>query len=190
MKKQFLKFALAATAIFSLTFTGCKKDDDHDHDNEQELITTVKAVFTPTGGGTPVEFTWSDIDGDGGNTPVITNGTLSASSTYNVALTFLNESETPAENKNSEIVSEGKEHQVFFQSAAGLNLSFAYTDADADGRPIGVTATATTGAASTGNLKITLRHEPNKAGANVANGDITNAGGETDVAVDFTVTIN
>lgn len=191
MKKQFFKFAFVAITILTLSISGCKKDDDHDHDNEQELITTVKATFTPVlGGGSPVEFTFSDIDGDGGNAPVITNGTLAANTSYSLALEFLNESETPAENKNSEIISEGKEHQVFFQTASGLNLSFSYSDQDADGKPIGLSALANTTAASSGNLKITLRHEPNKGGANVASGDITNAGGETDVEVNFNVTVN
>jgi len=34
-----------------------------------------------------------------------------------------------------------------------------------------------------------LRHQPNKSGDNVASGDITNAGGETDIEVTFDVTI-
>jgi len=37
-----------------------------------------------------------------------------------------------------------------------------------------------------GGLRITLRHEPNKTAAGVQNGDITNAGGETDIEVTFT----
>jgi hypothetical protein len=34
-----------------------------------------------------------------------------------------------------------------------------------------------------------LRHEPNKDALNVASGEITNAGGETDIEVSFPVTI-
>ena len=52
----------------------------------------------------------------------------------------------------------------------------------------GATATAT-GAASVGTLKVTLRHEPNKSAAGVVGGDITNAGGETDIEVEFPIVI-
>ncbi|MDZ7846151.1 MAG: hypothetical protein U5L96_04995 [Owenweeksia sp.] len=61
---------------------------------------------------------------------------------------------------------------------------------DNNGRPIGVQTSATTGSASSGDLDVILRHEPNKDGPGVANGDITNAGGETDVQVNFQVSIN
>jgi hypothetical protein len=189
MKKHFFKFMLVASGALMLTISGCKKDDGHDHDNEQELITTVKVVFTPTGGGSAVEFKFYDLDGDGGNAPVITNGVLDASKTYTVATSFLNESVTPVEDITTEVVAEGKEHQVFYQIQSALNLTVSYNDTDADGRPIGVVANATTGAASTGTLKVTLRHEPNKSAANVASGNIANAGGETDVEVTFNVAI-
>ncbi len=189
MKKHFLKFMLMATGTLMLTVTGCKKEDGHAHDNEQELITTVNVVFTPTGGGTPVTFSFVDLDGDGGNSPVVTNGTLTANTSYTVATTFLNESETPAEDITEEVRAEGKEHQVFYQVQSGLNLGITYNDADTDNRPIGLINTATSGSASSGTLTVTLRHEPNKTAANVSNGDITNAGGETDVEVTFNVTI-
>ncbi len=188
MKKHFLKFMLMATGALMLTVSGCKKDD-HDHDHEQELITTVNVVFTPVGGGTPVTFSFVDLDGDGGNAPVITNGTLAANTDYTFTTTFLNESETPAEDITEEVRVKGDEHQIFYQVQSGLNLTITYNDTDANGKPIGLNGNASTGGASTGNLTVTLRHEPNKSAANVANGDITNAGGETDAEITFSVTI-
>jgi len=188
MKKHFLKFMLMATGALMLTVSGCKKDG-HDHDNEQELITTVNVVFTPVGGGTPVTFSFVDSDGDGGNTPVIINGTLAANTSYAVATTFLNESVTPAEDITKEVRAEGKDHQVFYQIQSGLNLTISYNDTDANSRPIGLVNTAAAGTASTGTLIVTLRHEPKKSATNVAIGDITNAGGETDAEITFSVTI-
>ena len=40
-----------------------------------------------------------------------------------------------------------------------------------------------------GTITITLRHEPNKGGEGVSNGDITNAGGETDAQVSYNVSL-
>lgn len=46
-----------------------------------------------------------------------------------------------------------------------------------------------TGATSNGSLKITLKHQPNKSGTNVSIGDITNAGGETDIEVTLPIVV-
>jgi hypothetical protein len=173
-------------AFFVLTFSACRKDD---HDHEQELITTVRLIFTPTGGGTPVEFQFVDMDGDGGNAPIITNGVLNANTAYSLAVSMLNESVNPAENITDEIRNEGKEHQLFYVIQSGLNLTIAYNDNDADNKPIGLLCNAATGDASSGTLTVVLRHQPNKNAANVATGDITNAGGETDAEVTFDVVI-
>jgi len=190
MKKHFLKFIIAATGCLMFTVSGCKKDDDHDHNhNEEELITTLIATFTPTGGGSPVVYCFKDVDGDGGNAPIVVNDTLAANASYNLSLLLLNESITPADTISNEVLDEGDEHQFFFGVQSGLELSVSYNDTDVNGKPIGLSNTAATVNASSGNLTITLRHQPDKGAANVAAGDITNAGGETDVEVQFDVVI-
>lgn len=186
MKKA--KWLLVFTTLsFSAFLNGCK-DDAPDPVNEEELITTLRLTFTPAA-GTPSVLQFQDLDGDGGNPPVITSDTLNANTNYAVAISVLNESESPVEDITTEIQNEGEEHQFFFQPAAGLNLTFTYNDTDAGGRPIGLSNTAQTGAASGGTLTVTLRHEPDKQAAGVEDGDITNAGGETDIEVTFDVVI-
>lgn len=64
-------------------------------------------------------------------------------------------------------------------------MSFGYADADANGKPIGLKTILNTGGASSGTLKIILRHQADKNAAGVSNGNPTNAGGETDIEVDF-----
>jgi hypothetical protein len=183
-------FLYASAFLFLFAVASCKKDNhDHDHDHEQELITTVKLVFTPSGGGTPVEFKFTDNDGIGGNPPVIINDTLSANTSYSLVVSLLNESVSPAVDVTREIRMEGKEHQLFYAVENGLNLTITYNDADVNGKPIGLLCNAVTGNASSGTLTVTLRHQPNKNAANVSSGNITNAGGETDAEVTFNVTI-
>lgn len=167
-----------------IALTACSSDDDNPTPvNEEEVITTVIATLTPAGGGTDIILTSRDTDGDGPNAPVITIvGNLAASTTYNGSLTLSNETEDPAEDITSEVSTEGADHQFFFTSAIG---TVAYADTDTNGDPIGLAFTLTTATATTGNLTITLRHEPSKSATGVSNGDITNAGGETDVEVTF-----
>ena len=157
--------------------------------NDEELITTVRIVFTDSqDANNTAVATFQDLDGVGGDPATISDLTLATGTAYNFSVEFLDESGETAEDITAEVEEEGAEHQVFYV-VAGANLTIAYGDMDGDGNPIGLVGTATAGDASTGNLTITLRHEPNKAGANVPEGDITNAGGETDVEVTFNVTV-
>ena len=182
------KLYIIVLIVFSLLYVGCK-DDDPEPINPEELITTLTLTLTPHGGGAPVVFQFKDLDGDGGNPPEITNGVLADSTMYHAVITLLNESVSPAEDISEEVEEEGTEHQFFFQTSAGLDLTFDYTDMDDDGKPIGLMTNASTGGTGTGALTITLRHEPDKNAAGVVDGDISNAGGETDIEVTFDVEI-
>ena len=129
------------------------------------------------------------MDGDGGNAPVIINGVLDTSETYTGKIVLLNELETPADSISNEVMEEDLDHQFFFSSTvAGLTVQ--YSDMDSAGNPIGIASTLTTPTTPTnGTLSITLRHEPNKTATGVANGDISNAGGETDIEVTFDINV-
>jgi len=186
---------LSLLAVFALS--ACKKDkeeDDHDHGhghdhNEEELITTVRASFTHSVTNDVVEFSWVDTDGDGGNAPVITGGDLQAGSTYAVSLLLLNESVSPADTVSNEVADEAAEHQFFFSTTGGSLTWGSYADADPNGLPLGLATVWSTAAAGSGNLTIILRHEPNKGAAGVSAGDITNAGGATDIEVAIPYTV-
>ena len=179
----------------ALTFSSCSNDDDNPAPpvNEEELITTVTAINTPVGGGTAVTLQYKDLDGEGANPPVNTvSSAFEKNKPYNGTVTFKNELANPAEDITPEILEEGVDHQLFYQKTGTLN-PFTYGTAssnfDKNGKPIGLQSVfATTGAAS-GTLTITLRHEPNKSGANVSAGDITNAAGSTDAEVSFSISV-
>ena len=189
-KMKFYALAL----ITALTFSSCTKDDvTPEPVNEEELITTVTAIYTPEGGGTAITLQYKDLDGEGANAPVIdVSGNFERNKTYNGVVTFKNELANPAEDITAEVIEEGDEHQVFYQKTGTLN-AFTYGTAssnfDKSGKPLGLQSVFTTTGAANGTLKITLRHEPNKSAANVASGDITNAGGSTDAEVTFTISV-
>lgn len=189
--KNLKSIPLAIIAL--LSFNSCSNDDNNSQPvNEEELITTITLTLTPADGGTPVILTSRDLDGDGPDAPVITSsGSLVASSVYNGTVSLLNELTDPIDNISLEVQEEGDEHQFFYSVNGGLTGLFTYADADINGDPVGLSFTFTPSAnAQSGNLSIILRHEPNKGGELVASGDITNAGGETDVQVIFPVSVN
>lgn len=185
MKKSFFKLFLFSTFLF--VFTACEKDDP-EIVNEEEVITSLIYILTPENGGAPVVFSFQDLDGDGGAAPTITTGNLAANTTYIGAIELLNQTETPAEDITEEIREEDEEHQFFFSSTvSGLNI--AYDDKDENDNPIGLATRLTTGGAADGTMTIILRHEPDKDAADVAAGNIANAGGETDIEVTFDVSV-
>ena len=195
----FLKFVKNMKNLFSIKYfilTGlfifinaCDKNGGAD--NEQELITTLIYSLNQIGPSTDsVIMTFRDLDGDGGNPPTISvSGPLKANSAYQATLRLLNESVTPADDITEEIRADDEAHQFFFSKTGTLNINTSYTDTDSVGKPVGISSAIVVGGPSSGKIVITLRHEPNKSAPGVSNGDITNAGGETDIEVSFDVDI-
>jgi len=165
-----------------LVTTSC--EDTPPDVNEEEVITTLTLTFEPTNGGDAVTFQYQDLDGDGGEAPTITEGTVDPNTTYTVRVGLLNESVTPAEDVALEVAEEDADHQFFFVFE-GIAATHSYTDTDGNGNPLGLLNEVVTTDAGSGTMTVTLRHEPNKAGDGVAAGDPTNAGGETDIEVTF-----
>lgn len=156
--------------------------------NEDELITTVVTILES--GTNTIRLESKDLDGDGPNPPVVSvSGPLNTNTVYTGSVSFLNELESPAEDITIEVFEEGGEHQVFYQAPSNFG-SFEYDDVDENEKPIGLEFTFTTGSiATSGNLIVTLRHEPNKSASGVSGGSITNAGGSTDAEVSYPIEI-
>lgn len=177
------------------TIAACKKEDPVQPPpgggpvNESELITTLRLHFTSLDSSDQREWVWRDLDGEGGDPPVITTEPLGADVIYTVRIEVLDESDMDdVEDITAEIVEEDAEHQFFFIST-GVNATIQYTDQDVNGDPVGVQSLWSLGAASSGTVDVILRHEPNKDAPGVSDGDITNAGGDTDVEVNFPLVI-
>lgn len=183
---------MTRTILFLLLIFGMNAcGDDPVIENPEELITTLRMKFTaPDQSVSTLQF--MDIDGEGGEDPVVTTEPLSAGTVYTVTLELLNESKTPAENITEEIEEEDLDHQFYFTaSSANLFDSISYSDSDPDGNPIGLESTFTTSSnPGTGSLVVVLRHLPDKS-ISYAPGDPipSTVGGETDIEVSFNITI-
>lgn len=167
--KLFKLSILGSLLVGLLTFSACSDDDAPPAENEEEVIDQVSLIFTPNGGA-PLTFT---AEGAGGVNFTIPTISLDANTTYTMAVEVRNTAE--GENITEEIDAEAEEHMFFYGWTNGLfsdpsgdgniganNRSddVNYNDQDANGQPVGLSTTWTTGDASTGEFRIILKHQP------------------------------
>jgi hypothetical protein len=183
----------------------CEGDDDDEDmeigmENEEELITDLILTFTNTDTQDSASFTFSDSDGPGGNAStidVIDLQTGGEAVTYDVSVKVQDASDpNDVEDITAEVMEEAAEHQFFYlpnEAADSLvSISYDLSDVDENGNPVGLETKWLFDGTSNGSesVQVVLRHEPNKGAAGVAEGDIENAGGETDIQVTFNLEVN
>ncbi|PIO48319.1 MAG: type 1 periplasmic binding fold superfamily protein [[Chlorobium] sp. 445] len=179
--------SLFLVAIMLVTTVGCRQDNPVDT-NEQEKITTLKLKLTPAEGRT-IEAVWRDLDGPGGNPPVITPLNLRAGVTYDGEVEVLDESKVPPEDKTEEIEEEGDEHLFTYTVGGGAQgrLTITRTDRDRNDLEIGLRfrAQVSSGAATSGTLRVILYHYS----SSVRKTPALQPGPETDIDATFPVNI-
>lgn len=175
-------YLLLPVLAIAAAFSSCEKDTNTVTNpapaNEEELITTVRLVVFD--GTDSLAFEFKDLDGEGGNSGSIDTIVLSSSNTYLYSVEFLDESKNPVVDITEEILEEGDEHLVCYNSTNGLDISRG--DLDENNLPIGTVGTLITNNAGNGTLTITLKHQPG-----VKNGQCEP--GETDIEVVFPVRV-
>jgi hypothetical protein len=186
MLKQTLR---TAPVLAALALAAC--GDSTGPGQEQELITRVSLVVTPSGGGTAQTIYIDDADGLGPGAPSAQVGTLNLvqGATYTGTVRFENRLENPPENITEEVEAEDDEHMVIYTVAGGTGVTVATTDTDGSGRQLGVNYTITVGAAApTGarTVRVLLCHYDAAPKPTTA----TACSGDTDIDVTFNATVS
>ncbi|OJJ15028.1 GTP cyclohydrolase [marine bacterium AO1-C] len=197
----FKKYSVYALLAVGILFTGCKKDeDDPAPENELEVITDVKLIFTNTSDATDIVTARAqDADGPGvGELAVLDPITLGVGKTYTLTYEIFNNLETPGENIGDEIKEEDDEHQFFFSFSDNAfsnpmgngnidNASDPINYNDTDGtNPVGLMTTWTTSTTQLtgGTFTVRLQHQP---GVKTATSGATD--GDTDFNLQFVLNI-
>ena len=180
----FITFSLAAILLYS-----CNRDEPASpRINLKEAITTMNITLSPQAGGTTVLLTYRDLDGVGGNDPVIISGVLEPLKTYDVSIQLLNTNEEPPANVTTEIGVNKDDYQFFFQTDV-RGMTIRYNDQDLNRNPIGLKSIWQTEAPASGTITVTLKRGLDKGAPGVKGGDPANAGGETDLEVTFRIDV-
>lgn len=184
MKNVLSKLLMLILFSSIISMTSCKKDE-HNHDG-QEVITTLKITFNqavpPVKLGTVSEstvFKYFILEGEDAIV-TITGPNLIEDIAYNYSIEVLNEEdEDNIENLTSEIEDEADDHLFCI---TGGNISGQNNDSN--GKVFGSQGVITFSNSGENNLKIILKHEPNK---NAANPCLT---GDTDIEAIINHTVN
>jgi len=200
MKNIFRLNYLLYAVLTLFIFTACEEDEAApEEENEVEVFTDVKLVFTPTGGGAAVEATAQDPDGAGVQELVVNDEIkLQSGTSYTLTMVIENCLESPCELMNEEIEEEDLEHQLFFAWTDGAftspvgngNIDNAsdpvnYNDTDSNGNPLGLNTSWTAGDATTAaSFTVRLQHQPDVKTATSGAND-----GDTDFELQFRLTI-
>lgn len=201
-----------ALLVLATALTSCKKDKKNEPTpetplapaNQAELITTMKVMLHDTTTHIDTEFTFSDLDGPGGN-PASFGGTNQSDSViqilsnhvYDCKIILLDQTKTPADSISNEVKTEGVDHMMFFNSLSptgtpyssylsGSMTTIKYLDLDANNRGLGLSTlwtAPTTMMMSKSALTIELKHQPGVK-------DGSYAPGETDMQVNFKLKVN
>ena len=175
-------------------------EEDHGHNEEEEVINQIVLTFTPDNGEEAVIATWFDEDGEGVGSPTIDEIELEEGVTYNMSMTLTNTLGAEAEDVTEEIMEEDDEHMFFFSFSDGIfsdptgdgNVDnrmdpVNYNDMDANGLPVGLSTTWTAGEHTemAGEFTVILKHQPDDQ--KTATSDATVGG--TDVDITFPLEI-
>lgn len=197
----FKKYSIYALLLVGMVFSGCKKDEaTPEPENELEVITDVKLVFTNTADANDVVTARAqDPDGAGvQELAILDEINLGIGKTYTLTYEIFNNLETPDEDIGEEIKDEDDEHQFFFSftenaftnPAGNGNIDNAsdpinYNDNDG-ANPVGLSTTWTTSATAVtaGEFTVRLQHQP---GVKTATSGATD--GDTDFNLKFVLNI-
>ena len=195
-KLNYLLFAVLTLFVFK----ACEEDEAvPEEEHEMEVITDVKLVFTPTGGGAAVEAVAQDPDGEGvQDLQVLGAINLKANTEYLLSVIIENCLEDPCEDVTEEIAEEAEEHQFFFaftndaftSPAGNGNIDNAsdpinYIGYDGNGNPVGLNTNWTAGNPTTAaSFTVRLQHQPDVKTATSGAND-----GDTDFELQFRLTI-
>ncbi len=117
---------LTILTILAIVISSCSKEDPKKPiiTNPQEVLTTIliKGYNQNDSLNTNYQFNykWEDLDGDGGNLPVIDTINLDSGIIYTCEIIILDKTKTPFDTVSNAIEEEKNAHQFFFTPSANL----------------------------------------------------------------------
>ena len=123
--KQYINLTIVFTSTI-LAFSSCKKDDPKNPvaTNPQEVLTTVLISGynhdEPNNTKYQFSYKWEDLDGDGGNQPIIDTLVLDTGIEYHCHVLIIDKTKVPYDTVSYAIEEEKNAHQFFYTPSESL----------------------------------------------------------------------
>jgi hypothetical protein len=178
-----------AILVAAILFTSCKKDEDIQPTDDNELITRVELTFINNATNAIVKYTFQDKDGDPKTAPEkFDKIVLGKGVTYIMSIEVFDDTKSPVKDITYEIDEESDVHLFVYKTTPASLLAVSIMDKDKNGFPIGLSSSAKTSAtAGTGKFNVLLKHQPILNGVKVKTGQ--EAGGSTDMDLSFDIEV-
>lgn len=175
---------IAIICCFATIFlAACGKDNSVGTGPEQinSVMLRLENVVT----GIKLQYYVRDLDGKGGDPSVADVIPLELGQEYRFEIEIFNDNlgNNPPTDHTYEVMDEAETHLICYKSIGAAPLP-SITDADGNGKPLGLEAAFTATTAGSGSLGVTLKHEPDKAVPDPC------TSGKTDIDVIFGVHID
>ena len=184
MNKKHFNLALILAPLL-LFVNSCSKHDEHQHTDENELITRVEVYLVDSLSKDTLFAAWSDMDGVGGNNPILPDSLkLKQGKVYVGRVKFYsNHDAVSYHDITQEIMNDGINHIICYNVQSIImpptSLFMIRVDEDANRKVLGFkTEWYTPATFDQGIVNIRLKHQPGIK-------DGTCDPGETDVEVNF-----
>jgi hypothetical protein len=175
--------------LAAFIFVSCIHGDNIEPSDDNELITTVKLVFTPQDDDDttiPLAFYWKDTEGDGvvdRLDPIVLNDNTQ----YDLQVQLFDETKAPRVDITKSIVEEADVHLFVYKILPASLLKLSIKDRDSKGLALGLRGDVKTGSKGNGKMRVLLKHQPPVNGQLVKNGQ--EEPGSTDVDIEFNISI-
>jgi hypothetical protein len=182
--KKYLSILVAV-----LLFASCKKDEDIQPTDDNELITRVELTFINSATNAIVKYSFQDKDGDPKTAPEkFDKIVLNKGVTYIMSIEVFDDTKSPVKDITYEIDEESDVHLFVYKTTPATLLKTTIEDRDKNGLPIGLTTKVlASSTAGTGKFNVLLKHQPELNGVKVKTGQ--EAGGSTDIDLSFDVEV-
>jgi hypothetical protein len=175
--------------LAAFIFVSCIHGDNIEPSDDNELITTVKLVFTPQDDEDsmiPLVFYWKDTEGDGvvdRLDPIVLNDNTE----YDLQVQLFDETKSPRVDITKSIVEEADVHLFVYKILPASLLKLSIKDRDSKGLALGLRGDVKTSSKGNGKMRMLLKHQPPVNGQPVKNGQ--EEPGSTDVDIEFNLSI-
>jgi hypothetical protein len=174
MNKTILNILIVAA--LALLIISCE-DPTSDESNDIQ-ITTLIYHLVPKGTRDTVSLEYQDLDGEGGEDPIIKNRKLDTNIEYFGYIELLDENHPNPEKPHERVDNNTSTYQFFYELSDTSNHDISYIDSDPTGFPVGLTTVFLSGSGNTERLNIRLYEELDKSASGPDYADTTSIGGK------------